>query len=67
MLMKILLGDYMYKRNLTARQVEIMTGVSKSTINRISNSQISPTMDVMEQLAKGLGIKISDLYSSDFQ
>lgn len=65
--MKILLGDYMYKRNLTARQVEIMTGVSKSTINRISNSQISPTMDVMEQLAKGLGIKISDLYSSDFQ
>ena len=67
MLMKILLGDYMYKRNLTARQVEIMTGVSKSTINRISNNQISPTMDVMEQLAKGLGIKISDLYSSDFQ
>ena len=65
--MKILLGDYMYKRNLTARQVEIMTGVSKSTINRISNNQISPTMDVMEQLAKGLGIKISDLYSSDFQ
>lgn len=67
MLMKILLGDYMYKRNLTARQVEIMTGVSKSTINRISNNQISPTMDIMEQLAKGLGIKISDLYSSDFQ
>ena len=67
MLMKILLGDYMYKRNLTARQVEIMTGVSKSTINRISNNQVSPTMDVMEQLAKGLGIKISDLYSSDFQ
>ena len=65
--MKILLGDYMYKRNLTARQVEIMTGVSKSTISRISNNQISPTMDVMEQLAKGLGIKISDLYSSDFQ
>lgn len=67
MLMKILLGNYMYKRNLTARQVEIMTGISKSTINRISNNQVSPTMDVMEQLAKGLGIKISDLYSSDFQ
>lgn len=65
--MKILLGDYMYKRNLTARQVEIMTGVSKSTINRISNNQISPTMDIMEQLAKGLGVKISDLYLSDFQ
>lgn len=65
--MKILLGDIMYKRNLTARQVEIMTGVSKSTINRIVNGQISPTMDTMEQLAKGLNIKISDLYESDFQ
>ena len=65
--MKILLGDIIYKRNLTARQVEIMTGVSKSTINRIVNGQISPTMDTMEQLAKGLNIKIPDLYESDFQ
>lgn len=65
--MKILLGEYMYKRNLTARQVEIMTGISKSTVNRIMNNQISPSMDTMEQLAKGLGIKISELYTSDFQ
>lgn len=65
--MKILLGDIMYKRNLTARQVEEMTGISKSHINRIANNQISPTMDTMELLAKGLGIKISDLYTSDFQ
>lgn len=65
--MKILLGDIIYKRNLTARQVEIMTGVSKSTINRIVNGQISPSMNTMEQLAKGLNIKISDLYESDFQ
>lgn len=65
--MKILLGDIMYERNLTARQVEIMTGVSKSTVSRIANNQIIPRLDTLEELAKGLHIKISDLYESDFQ
>ena len=65
--MKILLGDIMYERNLTARQVEIMTGVSKSTVSRIANNQIVPRIDTLEELAKGLRIKISDLYESDFQ
>lgn len=65
--MRILLGDYMYEHNLTSRQVEIMTGVPKSTINRIANEQVIPRLDVLEQLAKGLKIKISDLYESDFK
>lgn len=56
----------MREHNLTTRQVELMTGVSKSMVNRIANNQISPRMDTMEQLAKGLNIKISDLYESDF-
>lgn len=65
--MKILLGDIMYERNLKARQVEIMTGVPKSTVNRIANNPIIPLIDTLENLAKGLHIKISDLYESDFQ
>ncbi len=65
--MKILLGEIMYKRNLTDRQVEIMTGVPKSTVSRIANNQITPRLDTLEKLAKGLHIKISDLYESDFQ
>ena len=65
--MKILLGDIMYERNLTARHVEIMTGVSNSTVSRIANNQIVPRLDTLEELAKGLHIKISDLYESDFQ
>lgn len=65
--MKILLGDYMYKHNLTVRQVAIMTGVPRATVGKIANGQICPRMDTMEQLAKGLRIKISDLYESDFQ
>lgn len=65
--MKILLKSYMWERNLTLRQVEILTGISKSTISRIVNEQISPSMDMMEQLAAGLKVKISNLYESDFK
>lgn len=65
--MKVLLGQIMYDKNLSARQVSIMTGVSKSTINRIVNGQVSPTLDTVEQLAKGLHLKVTDLFKSDIQ
>ena len=64
--MKILLGEYMYKHNLTSRQVEIRTGVPKSTINRIANGKISPRMDTLELIAKGLKVPFVSLYRSDF-
>lgn len=57
----------MYDKNLSVRQVSIMTGVSKSTINRIVNGQVSPTLDTVEQLAKGLHLKVMDLFKSDIQ
>lgn len=55
----------MYDKNLSVRQVSIMTGVSKSTINRIVNGQVSPNLDTVEQLAKGLHLKVTDLFESD--
>lgn len=64
--MKILLSQIMYEKTLSVRQVEIMTGVSKSTINRIMNEEVSPTADTLERLAKGLKIRISDLIESDY-
>lgn len=57
----------MYDKNLSVRQVSIMTGVSKSTINRIVNGQVSPTLDTVERLAKGLHLKVTDLFESDIQ
>ena len=57
----------MYDKNLSVRQVSIMTGVSKSTINRVVNGQVSPTLDTVEQLVKGLHLKVTDLFESDIQ
>lgn len=65
--MKILLDKIMLDRNLSVRQVSILTGVSKSTINRIVNGRISPTADTLERLAKGLTIHISDLIDSPYK
>ena len=64
--MRILLDKIMYKRNLSVRQVSILTGLSKSTISRIANGDVSPTADALERLAKGLKIRISDLIESDY-
>lgn len=65
--MEILLSKIMYERNLSVRQVEQMTGVSKSTIDRIVNESVSPTLDTLEAIAKGLNVKITDLFDSPYK
>ena len=64
--MKILLKDIMDERKLTSRQLEVMSGVSKSTINGICNGTM-PRIDTLEMLAKGLKIHIPELYESDLK
>ena len=66
-IMKILLNEIMYDKNISTRQLSLMTGISKSTINNIANEVYSPTMDSMELLAKALKVRISDLYESDYK
>lgn len=65
--MKILLDKIMYNRNISIRQLSIMSGISKSTINNIMNGKYSPTMNNMELLAIALKVRISDLYESDYK
>ncbi len=65
--MKILLGEIMYKRNLSIRQVSVMTGLPKSTISDIVSGKTSPRMETMERLAVGLKVHITDLYESPYQ
>lgn len=57
----------MIRKNLSIRQVSVLTGISKSSIQRITNNEISPSADTLECLAKGLKIHISDLIESDYK
>ncbi len=65
--MKILLQEYMYNKNLTIRQVSVVTKIPKSTISNICSGKRMPRMDTMEQLAKGLKIRITDLFESPYK
>lgn len=65
--MKILLGEIMYSKNLSVRQVSRMTGVPTSTLSDIMNEKYSPRLDMLEKIAKGLKIHISDLYESPYK
>jgi transcriptional regulator with XRE-family HTH domain len=65
--MKILLDKIMLNKNLSTRQVSIMTGISKSTISRIANGTVSPSADTLEILAKGLKVRIFDLIDSPYK
>ena len=64
--MKILLDKIMQSKNLSIRQVSILTGVPRSTIGDIMNGRM-PRIDTLEALAKGLKIRISDLYESEYK
>jgi transcriptional regulator with XRE-family HTH domain len=65
--MRILLDKIMTSKNLTIRQVSHLTGISKSSIQRIMNNEISPSADTLECLAKGLKVRISDLLDSPYK
>ena len=65
--MEILLWQTRTNKGWVLEQLEKKSGVSKATLNRIENGQTSPTMDVMEKVAKALNIRISDLYESEYK
>lgn len=64
--MKILLSEIMYSKKLTVRQVSYLTGIPRSTISDICNGTI-PRLDTLEDIARGLNLRISDLYESDIK
>ena len=65
--MKILLENLMVTKNLSLRQVSILTGIPKSTINNIMIEKYSPTLDNLERIAKALKVGMVDLFDSPYK
>lgn len=65
--MKILLSQIMYERNLSVRQLSIMSGVPKSTVQEDMNEDSNPKIKTLEKLAIGLNCRITDLFESDIK
>ena len=64
--MKILTWQARNKK-VTLVKLSKMTGISKSTLNNIENEKVSPTIAELEAIAKALGMKITDLFDSDYK
>ena len=65
--MNILTWQARTKKGLTLKQLEAMTGIGKTTLNNIENGLVSPTLQQLETIASALGVKISDLYESEYK
>ena len=56
----------MNDRNLTYRQLSRMTGVSWSALHKIANFERSPTQDTMIAIAKGLNMKVDEVFVLEY-
>jgi transcriptional regulator with XRE-family HTH domain len=60
--MTILLRHWRVKRGYSVRKLAQRAGVGYVTVVRIENDQTSPTVAMLEKLAKALGIEVRDFF-----
>ena len=65
--MEIRVWEARTQKGYTLKQLEKLSGVSKSTIDNIENGITSPTLFQLELLAKALEVKITDLFDSKYK
>lgn len=59
--MQVKIWELRTAKGYSLRQLEKISGVSKTDINDIENGRISPTLDTLEMLAKALNVKLIEL------
>lgn len=65
--MKVLLKEIREQRKISLKQLERKTNIVKSTLHRIETEKTSPNLIQLEKIAKGLKIRIGDLYESEYK
>lgn len=53
------------ERGLTLEEAGKLTALAASTLSKIENDQMSPTFDVVQKLAQGFDIDITELFATD--
>jgi transcriptional regulator with XRE-family HTH domain len=60
--MSVLLRHWRDKRGYSVRQLAERAGVGFVTVSRIENGHISPTVTMLEKLAKALDVDVRDFF-----
>lgn len=66
MMAKNNLEQILIERKLSYRQAAKLTGVSYTMIRLICLEESDPTQSVMIKIAKGLGLKVADVFVLDY-
>lgn len=61
-LMKLRIREWRGRRALTYRELADRAGIALSTLYRIESGNASPTVAMLEKLAKALGISVRDFF-----
>ncbi|RAQ97997.1 MULTISPECIES: helix-turn-helix domain-containing protein [Thermogemmatispora] len=62
-MVRLKVKEILAQRGISMSKLSRMSDISFSTINRICNDPTStPTLHTLEQIAKALGVRVSDLY-----
>ena len=65
--MKILTWEARKQKGLTLIELAERTHLSKSLLNNIENEKNSPTLRQLELIAIALGVRITDLFESEYK
>lgn len=60
--MIVRLREWRDRRGLSIRQLADRAGVTFSTVHRIEAGRLSPTVAMLEKLAKALGVDVVDFF-----
>ena len=60
--MLVLLRHWRGRRGYSVRELARRAKVGFVTVSRIENDRMSPTVDMLEKLAKALGITVRDFF-----
>ena len=63
--MPILLRHWREQRGYSVRKLAKRAGVSFVTISRTENGHVSPTVDMLEKLARALDITVRDFFPTE--
>jgi len=58
------LSEIRASRRLTLREMQVLTGIPASTLSKVQNGQATLSYGALVRLAQGLGIEVSDLFTS---
>ena len=64
---KILLWEKRTEKWFTLMELAKKSGIGKSTLNNIENGKVSPTLFQLEMIAIAVGIKITDLFETEYK